>query len=386
LARLFGVQRARDASPESAAHGLRELEPVLAALPDPVLLIDSAGRIAAANEPARARWGALHDSRLSAILRHPPLLDAAQASIRERTTQTVDYVTIAQAEEHFLVHVSPMNWAGDEASILVFRDRTAQTNAERMRVEFVANSSHELRTPLAALSMLIETIAGPARDNEADRARFLGMMQVQADRMRRLIDDLLALSRIELDEHVPPSDRADLAAVASDALASAEPLAAQRGVRLALNVRADVVPIVGDRFQLAQVAQNLIDNAIKFSPEGGVVEIEVGLADDREDALERSGRRWMDAGRISMLTPAPAPRTYAFLRVADHGPGIARRFLPRLGERFFRVEREEGSDRGGTGLGLAIVKHIVNRHRGGFVVESAPGRGSAFAVYFERAK
>jgi two-component system phosphate regulon sensor histidine kinase PhoR len=360
------------------------LEPVLAALPDPVLLIDASDRIAAANDPARSRWGAVPYQRLSAVLRHPPLLDAAHASVRDGGARKVDYVTIAQAEEHFLVHIAPIEWAGQAAALLVFSDRTAQTNAERMRVEFVANSSHELRTPLAALAMLIETIAGPARDNEADRERFLAMMQVQADRMRRLIDDLLALSRIELDEHVPPSDRVDLATVAADVVLSAEPLAARRGVRLEIADAAEGARVVGDRFQLAQVAQNLIDNAIKFSPEGAAVRIQIGIAQDREEALERAGRRWPDAGRISMLTPAPALRAYAYLRVEDSGPGIARRFLPRLGERFFRVEREEGADRGGTGLGLAIVKHIVNRHRGGFVVESAPGLGSAFAIYLER--
>jgi two-component system phosphate regulon sensor histidine kinase PhoR len=381
---LFSGRASTPTAAPASGPDLQELEPVLAALPDPVLLIDANDRIAAANAPARFRWGAVPGQRLSAVLRHPPLLDAAHASVRDGGARKIDYVTIAQAEEHFLVHVAPIEWVGQAAALLVFSDRTAQTNAERMRVEFVANSSHELRTPLAALAMLIETIAGPARDNEADRERFLAMMQVQADRMRRLIDDLLALSRIELDEHVPPSDRVDLAVVAADAVLSAEPLAARRGVRLEIADAADGAQVVGDRFQLAQVAQNLIDNAIKFSPEGAAVHIQIGLAKDREDALERAGRRWPDAGRISMLTPAPALRAYAYLRVEDSGPGIARRFLPRLGERFFRVEREEGADRGGTGLGLAIVKHIVNRHRGGFVVESAPGQGSAFAIYLER--
>jgi two-component system phosphate regulon sensor histidine kinase PhoR len=211
------------------------------------------------------------------------------------------------------------------------------------------------------------------------------MMQVQAGRMRRLIDDLLSLSRIELDEHVPPSDRADLALTALEAVDSLTPLAKERGVRLETKMPQGPAWVVGERFQLAQVALNLIDNAIKYAKPEGAVRIEVGLADNREQAASASGSQWDGAGRVALLTPAPANKSYAYLRVEDCGPGVSRRFLPRLGERFFRVEREEGQEKGGTGLGLAIVKHIVNRHRGGFLVESQIGQGSAFAIYVERA-
>lgn len=256
-----------------------------------------------------------------------------------------------------------------------------------MRADFLANASHELRTPLASLTLLIETISGPARDSATDRERFLGMMQVQADRMRRLIDDLLSLSRIELDEHVPPSDRADLAAVAREVADSLAPVLRDRNVKLDLRVPGKPVRVVGERFQLAQVVQNLVDNAVKYTPDGGSVSLEVGPSGDREEVSARAGRRWEEAGRVALLTPAAAAnRSYAFVRVEDSGQGISRRFLPRLGERFFRVEREMGDERGGTGLGLAIVKHIVNRHRGGFLVESQPGRGSAFAAYVELAE
>jgi two-component system phosphate regulon sensor histidine kinase PhoR len=252
-----------------------------------------------------------------------------------------------------------------------------------MRADFLANASHELRTPLASLTLLIETLAGPARDDAPERDRFLSMMQVQADRMRRLIDDLLSLSRIELDEHVPPSDRANLSQVALEVADALAPVAKERGVAIKV-VSGEPVTVVGERFQLAQVVQNLIDNAIKYSPDGSSVEVEIGQAESREAVITAAGRRWPEAGRIALLTPAPvADRSYAFVRVTDSGPGVARRFLPRLGERFFRVEREMGAERGGTGLGLAIVKHIMNRHRGGLLVESEPGRGSAFAAYVE---
>jgi two-component system phosphate regulon sensor histidine kinase PhoR len=367
---------------------LQDYEPLLRTLPDPAMLLDPGGRIAAVNEAARKRWAAEPGVRFSAVLRHPPLLDAVQGAMRDHGVRTIEFVSGPDPGEHFQCTVAPLGSGRAQGVAVLFRDQTAQIAAERMRVDFVANASHELRTPLTALSMLIETIAGPARDNEADRARFLRMMQAQADRMRRLIDDLLALSRIELDEHIPPSGQADLVAAAREAADSASPVAAQRDVRIEVRAAIEPVMIIADRFQIAQVAQNLIDNAVKFSPSGGTVTVELGVAANREEAMETAGRRWANAGRISLHTPPPGPlgRRFGYLRVVDKGQGIAIRHLPRLGERFFRVEREKGSDRGGTGLGLAIVKHIVSRHRGGLLVESELDAGSAFAVYFECAE
>lgn len=372
---------------EIELNGLQELAHLLEALPDPALLVDKEGRIAGSNAAARRQLQfEAAGLFLTAILRHPDVLDAVQAAVHDGATSTVEYETPAQVEEHTRCYVAPMAWGDENAALMVFHDQTSRVNTERMRADFLANASHELRTPLASLTLLIETISGPARDNAGERDRFLKMMQVQADRMRRLIDDLLSLSRIELDEHVPPSDRADLGLVARevvDALAAVSETAAVK-IRLVLP---DVpVTAVGERFQLAQVVQNLVDNAIKYTPKGGEMVVEVGAAENREEAVIKAGRRWLEAGRIALLTPAPHPnKGYVFVRVEDSGPGVARRFLPRLGERFFRVEREMGAEKGGTGLGLAIVKHIINRHRGGLLVESQPGRGSAFSAYVERA-
>ncbi len=368
--------------------GLAELAPLLEALPDPALLVDSEVRIVSSNAAARRQMQfEARGQFLTSILRHPDVLEAVQAAVRDGETRAVEYETPAQVDHHTRCYVAPVNWGADRAAMLVFHDQTARISTERMRADFLANASHELRTPLASLTLLIETISGPARDSATDRERFLGMMQVQADRMRRLIDDLLSLSRIELDEHVPPSDRADLAAVAREVADSLAPVLRDRNVKLDLRVPGKPVRVVGERFQLAQVVQNLVDNAVKYTPDGGSVSLEVGPSGDREEVSARAGRRWEEAGRVALLTPAAAAnRSYAFVRVEDSGQGISRRFLPRLGERFFRVEREMGDERGGTGLGLAIVKHIVNRHRGGFLVESQPGRGSAFAAYVELAE
>ncbi|MES1197117.1 MAG: ATP-binding protein [Pseudomonadota bacterium] len=377
-----------DSSPTQARPaGLHDLAPLLEAMPDPALLIDAEGRIAGSNKAARRQMQfEAAGLFLSSILRHPDLLDAVQAAVHDGASRTVEYETAAQVEQHTRCYVAPVTWAEQRAALMVFHDQTARINTERMRADFLANASHELRTPLASLTLLIETIAGAARDDAPGRDRFLKMMQVQADRMRRLIDDLLSLSRIELDEHVPPSDRADLKLVAREVIDALAPVAAERNVRIVLEENAERSIVVGERFQLAQVIQNLIDNAMKYSTPNGEVKVLIGVADNREDVVASAGRRWEEAARIALLTPASAPsKSYAYVRVEDHGPGIARRFLPRLGARFFRVERELGAERGGTGLGLAIVKHIVNRHRGGLLVESEPGRGSAFAAYLERA-
>ena len=365
-----------------------DLAPLLDALPEAALLIDGEGRIVGSNPEARRQLKfEARGPRLSSILRHPEILDAAQAAARDGASRVVEYETPSPQEEHFRVYVAPIAWGEENAALLIFHNQTAQIMTERMRADFLANASHELKTPVTSLSLLIETVSGSAREDAGARERFLGMMDVQVDRMKRLIDDLLSLSKIELNEHVPPSDRADLRAVVGEAIDAVAPIARNRGVTISVTADGPSQVVIGDRFQLVQVAQNLIDNAVKYSPDGGQVVVEIGAAEGRESVAERAGKRWPEAARIALLTPPPsAARNYAFLRVADAGPGVPRWQLPRLSERFFRVERDQTTEKTGTGLGLAIVKHIVNRHRGGFLVESEPGRGSAFAVYLEGAR
>jgi two-component system phosphate regulon sensor histidine kinase PhoR len=368
------------------APRLSELAPLLEALPEVAMLIDREGRVAGANSEARRQMQfEASGLRLSSIIRHPEILEAARAAAEEGVTRAVEYASGGQVEEHFRVYVAPVEWGPDSAALMVFHDQTTQILTERMRAEFLANASHELKTPVTSLSLMIETLAGPAREDAEARERFLQLMQQQADRMRRLIDDLLSLSKIELNEHNPPSDRADLALVAEEASDALLSVARKRKVTIEIALDAADLTVIGDRFQLVQVVQNLIDNAIKYSPEGGVVRVELGAASSRDEAVSEAGRRWEEASRIALLTPPPTRGGYAYLRVSDQGPGIARRHLPRLSERFFRVEREAQAISSGTGLGLAICRHIMNRHRGGLVVESQVGLGSAFAIYVTRA-
>ncbi len=359
------------------------------ALPEPVLVIGAEGddlsgrRVLLANPAARELFRIGQDRpALVGVVRSPDVLAAVEAALAggER------HVDVAGRGRQWsaLARSVPGEQGAPSMALLHLRDVTEARALEAMRADFLANASHELRSPLASLTGFIETLRGPARDDAAARDRFLDIMAVQADRMGRLIADLLSLSRIELNEHVAPHGRADLALVAGDVLDALTPQLAARGVTVSVTGAGPREAIVaGDRDQIVQVLQNLIENAVKYSPDGGAVEIEI-TPDLGAEAL-RAPRK-AERARHPLLVPEREPaRRYAAVRVADHGPGIARQHLPRLAERFYRVEGQKSGDRLGTGLGLAIAKHIINRHRGGLVVESAPGEGAAFTVYLPRA-
>jgi two-component system phosphate regulon sensor histidine kinase PhoR len=224
-----------------------------------------------------------------------------------------------------------------------------------MRVDFVANASHELRTPLASLSGFIETLQGPAKDDPGAREKFLGIMGEQAKRMARLIDDLMSLSRIELSLHLQPQMVIDLAGVVAIACDMLMPLAKEKGVTLEIKREAPRLDVRGDRDELIRVFENLIENALKYGAPGK--KVEVTLRAEADEAL---------------------------VSVRDFGPGIASEHLPRLTERFYRVDTERSRAQGGTGLGLALVKHILARHRGRLIVTSEPGEGAMFTARIPR--
>jgi two-component system phosphate regulon sensor histidine kinase PhoR len=243
---------------------------------------------------------------------------------------------------------------------VVLSDRTRERAVERMRADFVANASHELRTPLASLIGFVETLRGPAADDPPAQQRFLAIMAEQGARMNRLIDDLLSLSRIELTEHQAPSEPLDLTGLIQRMVAGFEPRLKERNVRLAVQMEKDLPLLAGDADQMAQVMQNLLDNGLKYGRDGGVLSLDVALA--------QPGNRW--PSRRGMV-----------IAVADQGAGIAKEHLPRLTERFYRVDKGRSRAVGGTGLGLAIVKHIVNRHRGQLLIESEVGKGTTVSIW-----
>ena len=229
-----------------------------------------------------------------------------------------------------------------------------------MRADFVANAGHELKTPLSTLLGFIETLRGPARDDAAARERFLGIMHEQAGRMARLVDDLLSLSRIELNEHVAPTARVALGPILDSIAATLELRAAERGMRIELSLPDDLPDVQGERDELAQVFQNLLDNAVKYARRDSTVTVTAGAGDRALPAM-------------------------VWVAVADHGEGIPNEHLPRLTERFYRIDNARSRELGGTGLGLAIVKHVLNRHRGRLEIASTLGQGSTFMIWLRAA-
>jgi two-component system phosphate regulon sensor histidine kinase PhoR len=363
---------------------------IINALPDPVLVIaahepdDLTGRrFVMVNEAARDLLRIQYDAGLLVTaIRDPQVLEAVdEALFGGVDSQAIYEVGGAQARV-LKAFAKPLGTApdGSRLALLVLRDETDIRRAEQTRADFLANASHELRTPLASLSGFIETLRGHARADEGAREKFLTIMSTQAERMARLIDDLLSLSRIELNEHIAPQGETDLALAVMDVVDALGPLARERGVTLTpcLPARGEAL-VSGDRDQIVQVVQNLVDNALKYAPRGSTVKIALagGLTAEAAAAPIRP-----QSARLSLLTPDHGQDLYAALRVSDEGVGLKREHLPRLTERFYRVEGQKSGERSGTGLGLAIVKHIMNRHRGGLAVESVEGEGATFSAYF----
>ncbi len=370
-AALFGMRGddkiGKAQPPVPAPRGDDPLPALVAGLADPVIAVGRDGRVLAFNEPARALAPALRQSEpVSLALRMPELAEAVGRAFAAAAPQRFQYSERVPVDRWFEAVAMPVEHAPGLAKIktdpgkpalvlLSFRDLTPLRRVEEMRADFVANASHELRTPLAALSGFIETLQGSARDDAKARERFLAIMQEQARRMARLIDDLLSLSRIELNAHRRPDASVDLVPIVRQVIDSLQMLARDRGVTVNAEA-AGALWVLGDRDELVRVFENLVENALKYGATGRRVDVTVACApaDGHDEAL---------------------------VGVRDYGPGIAPEHLPRLTERFYRVDVRESRAQGGTGLGLALVKHILNRHRGRLTIESAPGAGATFIVH-----
>jgi two-component system, OmpR family, phosphate regulon sensor histidine kinase PhoR len=337
------------------------LRAVVAGLPDPVVALDRDGRVLAVNDRARRLAPALRQGEPVALaLRMPELIEAIGRAAAEGEEQRVVYFERVPLDRWYETIVMPVKRAATATSpdfvLMTFHDLTPLRRVEEMRADFVANASHELRTPLAALLGFIETLQGSAREDSKARARFLAIMQEQARRMARLIDDLLSLSRIELNAHRRPDTSVDLAPIVRQVADGLETLARDRGVTVNID-NANAMTVLGDHDELVRVFENLVENALKYGAAGRRVDIKLGQGSSAEGEPE------------------------AQVSVRDYGPGIAPEHLPRLTERFYRVDVTESRAQGGTGLGLALVKHILNRHRGRLTIESAPGAGAVFTVH-----
>jgi two-component system, OmpR family, phosphate regulon sensor histidine kinase PhoR len=346
-------------------HGDDLLRAVVAGLPDPVVALDRDGRVLALNERARALAPALRQGEpVSFALRMPELIEAIGRAASQGEEQRVVYFERVPLDRWFETIIMPVkrgaNAERPDLVLMTFHDLTPLRRVEEMRADFVANASHELRTPLAALLGFIETLQGSAREDAKARERFLAIMQEQARRMARLIDDLLSLSRIELNAHRRPDTPADLVPIVRQVADGLETLARDRGVSLHIDA-GNALAVHGDHDELVRVFENLVENALKYGAAGRRVDIKVATGSSADGEPE------------------------ALVSVRDYGPGIAPEHLPRLTERFYRVDVGESRAQGGTGLGLALVKHILNRHRGRLTIDSAPGAGATFTVHLPTA-
>ncbi|MFN3823860.1 MAG: sensor histidine kinase [Pseudorhodobacter sp.] len=332
------------------------LQRLLEAVPLPALLVDGQERIVVVNTAAAHLLGAATLGRLyPTALRQAGVQGAIEAALhRGEGGQARHVVQDGASETVYRVSVTAI----EEGALCVFEDVSEPEQIAQMRRDFVANVSHELRTPLTALLGFIETLQGAARDDPAARDRFLAVMAREAGRMNRLVGDLLSLSRVEAQERIRPTERVDIAGLIRRVLSDLRPVAAAAGVTLNPSGLDREVFLRGDADQLTQVLTNLIENAVKYGAAGKTVHVSLSRA-EREQGLR-----------------GPAFR----IAVRDEGEGIDAIHLPRLTERFYRVDSHRSREKGGTGLGLAIVKHILNRHRGRLRIESEQGRGSTFTV------
>ena len=367
------VEAERTAAPGDDRQALRVgdplIEAVLAGLPDPVVALNARGEVLALNAHAVAIAPALRRGEpVSLALRNPEVIEAIRQAAASGAVQRVEFFVRVPVERWHEAIVTPIEFVGgvpllrERLLLMTLHDLTPLRRVEEMRADFVANASHELRTPLAALSGFIETLRGSARDDVEARDRFLIIMQAQATRMARLIDDLLSLSRIELNAHLRPGKEVDVVAIIRQVVDGLQMLARDRGVDVNVEIPVDRLMVLGDRDELLRALENLVENALKYAASGKRVDILLKGGDSAAGIRE------------------------ARIAVKDYGPGIAPEHLPRLTERFYRVDVADSRAQGGTGLGLALVKHVLNHHGGRLSIESIVGQGATFTAHLPLAQ
>ena len=322
---------------------------LLNAIPEACLIVDLSFNVIHANPICKQLFPECTvGQHITELSRNPDLLQILHTARDTLETHKAFIESRAPFVRRIEASVTRLDHA--DALLVYLRDLTEAENVERMRVNFVADASHELRTPLASIIGFVETMQGAAKNDPAAQTNFLGIIHAQAGRMQRLISDLLSLSRIELSEHQVPTDVVDLVIIAQQAIDTLRNIAAQAGVEISF-VRSAAVHVPGDRDELIQSVQNLVENAIKYAGDGRRVEIS-----------------------------ARAEGKHGVVDVRDFGTGIDAHHIPRLTERFYRVDQQGKQRKSGTGLGLAIVKHIVNKHRGRLSISSEKGSGSIFSI------
>lgn len=340
----------RDASGRAAWYA------ILDALPEPAIAIDQDRLVLHANRPAFDIFGSIRRGWPISLASRVPELD--EAIERAMTTQKPQQVMLHErmpVERRLDATVTPVQatYPGLPALLVVLRDNSERDRLAQMRADFIAHASHELRTPLASLRGFIETLQGSAKEDPVARERFLAIMSGEAHRMTRILDDLLSLTRVEMRAHIPPTGRVEINEVVEEVVESLEPIASAVETTIRVEASTGEHFVRGDRDEIVQVLVNILQNALKYGRQRGAVVVSVT---ERADGKHR----------------------HVEIAVTDNGPGIAEEHLPRLTERFYRVDDKSSREKGGTGLGLAIVKHILNRHQGYLRIASRLGHGSTF--------
>ncbi len=347
-----------DAAAAKAGYLDLSAQALAEAVPDPMIIFDLNGLVVSRNEAARSVFGKLDAGTLLNLRFRTPEFQDLLASLLANGTGPLscEYVERVPIERWFRVAGMAVG-EGSGLYVLVFKDQSEIRRIDRMRADFIANASHELRTPLASIAGFIETLRGPARNDPGAREQFLQIMQNQTARMARLIDDLLSLSRVEMKTYAPTSQAIDIRPLLEGVVESLRHLATDNGVAIEKEIATEPVEVRGNPDELTEVFENLLENAIKYGQSGGKVV-------------------------VGAFPPGPAPGTGPKVTFTDFGPGIAEEHIPRVTERFYRVEVETGRAQKGTGLGLAIVKHILTRHNARLTIRSKPGEGATFTVNF----
>jgi len=352
-------RRSADAAAAIEASGLQRLsgEYLAAAVADPLIIFDHSATMVHANAAAFAAFGGLAPGMSLALKFRAPEMQSLLDSILSGrvAADAVDYTEKLPVERTYRVSASTVGHATG-LYVLVFKDQSETRRIDRMRADFIANASHELRTPLASIAGFIETLRGPARNDPAARDQFLQIMQNQTGRMARLIDDLLSLSRLEMKPYLSPGTEVDLRQTIDSVIDSLGPLAAENGIVIEREFANGRLVVPGDRDELFQVFENLLENACKYGQSGGHVTVSIAGAED-------------------------AQQPGFDVTIRDYGPGIAEEHIPRITERFYRVDVENSRTQKGTGLGLSIVKHILTRHNARLSIKSEVGKGAAFTVH-----
>lgn len=351
-----------------------------------ILVINHHERVIYANPAAKALFPARNvGGTINGIIANRELKNLAINILAGDPAEAITLEITTPVERHFRVTGTQIQ-ANDETSeqhaqaILVFYDITEIVRINQMRTEFLANASHELKTPIASLLGYIETLRGHAKDDPQAQAVFLKIMQEQAERMQRLISDLLSLRRIELVEHLAPRQTADLYLATRAAIEAVEPLAQTNNVTLQF-IGPKTAPVKGIQDELVQLVLNLLDNAVAFTPPGGTVTLTLDtLPEWQAGQIFDEDPEFGIAHKRRIIIPANTDIPFAALRIRDEGPGLDHKSLSRIGERFYKVATKDTRARRGTGLGLAIVKHITLRHRGGIFVESLETVGTKFTI------